>query len=79
MHINVPAIKIVASFITASGGATVVTAAIKTYVPTSGLIQKTLVKIGGFGLAGAAGTAAAKYTTDTIDDIVTMIETTKTR
>ena len=37
MYLNVPVIKIVAAFITASGGATVVSTAIKTYVPTSGL------------------------------------------
>ena len=79
MYLNVPVIKIVAAFITASGGATVVTTAIKTYVPTSGLRHKILVGIGGLTLAGAAGTAAAKYTTDTIDDIVNIIETIKTR
>lgn len=79
MYLNVPVIKIVAGFLAATGGATVVTTAVKAYVPTSGLLHKTLVGIGGFTLAGAAGTAAAKYTTDTIDDIVTMIEATKTR
>ena len=79
MYLNVPTIKIVAAYLSATGGATVVTTAIKAYVPTSGLLNKTLVGIGGFTLAGAAGTAAAKYTTDTIDGIATMIEATKTR
>ena len=79
MYLNVPVIKTVAAFLSATGGATVVTTAIKAYVPTSGLLHKTLVGIGGFTLAGAAGTAAAKYATDTIDDIVTVIESTKTR
>ena len=79
MYLNVTVIKSVAGFLAATGGATVVTTAIKAYVPTSGLLHKTLVGIGGFTLAATAGTAAAKYTTDAIDDIVTIFESTQTR
>lgn len=64
-------VKGAAALIVSMGAGVIVgNVAVFTTPATAGKLQKFLISAGAFGVGGAIGDAAAKYTTDLIDEII---------